>query len=98
MADYSIFWYDNSVLTSAGIALSLSYGVPVIARDIPAADDVRDGVNGYLYTNDSELSKILLDLPGKNKISQENIIKTIAERNSEYIAKRLVGLYKEICA
>ena len=96
LADYSIFWYDDSVLTSAGIMLFLSYGIPVIARDIPASDAIRDGLNGYLYANKEELTEILLRLPQKRKINPEDIIKTVSSQDSEYIAGRLAAIYKEI--
>lgn len=96
IADYSIFWYDDSVLTSAGIDLSLSYGVPVIARNIPAADIIRNDINGFLYNNKEDLAEILLNLPRRTKISPENIIKTVADRSSENIAICLAKVYKEI--
>lgn len=96
IADYSIFWYDDSVLTSAGIALSLSYGVPVIARNIPAAEDVKNGLNGYLYNDSQELAVFLSDLLNKPKPDPDAVIKSVLERNPKYIAKKLAVIYNKI--
>ena len=56
-ADYAIFWFDDSVLTSSGVILSLSYGLPVICRRIPTAEKIRDGVNGYLFDTADDLQE-----------------------------------------
>jgi len=75
-ADFSVFYYDDSVLSSGGIILSLSYGVPVISREFIGLDVVSPGKNGYLFHDDAELRSILLNLTisdiGKTEIKLHN--------------------------
>lgn len=95
-ADYSIFWYDNSVLTSGGIVLSLSYGLPVIARNISAADLVKDGENGFLFNNERELSDIIKKLSNTSKFDPDKIIGTVENLNWENIAKQFMTLFLKL--
>jgi beta-1,4-mannosyltransferase len=92
-ADYSVFWYDDSVLTSGGIPLSLSYGAPVISRNIPAAEGVKDGINGYLFNNINELSDIFKNLSISSQFDRYKIIQSIKSFDWANIAKETALFY-----
>jgi len=96
MADYSVFWYDDTVLTSAGLTLSLSYGTPVIVRDIPAAERVRDGLNGFLFNNADELADIFKKLPRTSRPSKEQVIRSIENESWALEAKSFMQLCADI--
>lgn len=89
-ADYSIFYYDDSELTSGGLILSLSYNVPVIIRKIPCAEIVTDEL-GYVYETDEELRHILehLEKPG-----ERDTIHSVIENSPEYTANKLKDIYE----
>lgn len=92
-ADYSVFWYDDSVLTSGGIVLSLSYGIPVIVRNISAADLVKDGGNGLLFNNEQELSDIIKNLPNVPKFDSDKVISTVSDFGWDKISDEFAKLY-----
>ena len=92
MADYSVFWYDDTMLTSAGVNLSLSYGVPVIVRDIPAADRVREGVNGFLFHDAAQLAAIFKKLPEVPPQPRDEIIHSIAGDDWAVLAPQFMDL------
>lgn len=58
IADCSVFYYDQSEMTSGGMILSLSYGVPIITRNIPAAEIVTVE-NGHIFKDEGELVETL---------------------------------------
>lgn len=91
-ADYSIFYYDQSEMTSGSIILSLSYGVPVITRNIPASEIINSS-NGYVFNSDSELEKILLGV-SVNRFDNMNIINTIKEHDWISVARQTIGVYR----
>ncbi|MEI9475379.1 MAG: glycosyltransferase [Deltaproteobacteria bacterium] len=93
VADYSVFWYDDSVLTSGGLTLSLSYGVPVIARDIYASDLVQRGRNGFLFDTPESLAEILIQLPTLDKPRQEDVISSVTHLDWQPIANRLMKVF-----
>lgn len=93
MSDYAVFWYDNSVLTSGGIILALSYGVPVIARQIPAADMIVHGENGLLYETAGELSSLLLELPTRERMERGHILESVKHQTWKEVARMTTALY-----
>ncbi len=94
-ADYSLFWYDDSVLTSGAVILSLSYGVPVIMRDIPAAEIV-SSENGLVYHTLDELVDILRLLSRTTKPAMENVVKSVASFDWLTTAGKTVAVYSAI--
>lgn len=72
LADYSVFYYGDSSLSSAAMMLSLSYGVPVITRNIPASEIIKEGINGYVFSSKNELKRILRNI--KKEIFDKNAI------------------------
>jgi len=76
VSDYNALYYAESSLTSASLLLSLSYGVPVIIRDMPAAEIVRDGENGFVFHGHDELVSILEKLPNVRLQRGDAIIRT----------------------
>jgi len=93
IADYSISWYDDSVLTSGAIILSLSYGVPVIARDIFAAELVQRGRNGFLFDTPESLAEILIQLPTLEKPLHKDVISSVTHLDWHSIANRLMKAF-----
>lgn len=96
IADYSVFFYDESEMTSGGIILSLSYGVPVISRSIPASEIVGQE-NGFVYDDFGGLVAIL------EKISKASagydrrvIIQNISKDSWSESAKKLVNIYEKV--
>lgn len=94
-ADFSVFWYDDSVLTSGGIILSLSYGVPVLARNLPASELIKDNENGFIYNTESELISIFNNLKPLQSDGQK-VISSVESLNWEFVAKRLADEFAKI--
>jgi beta-1,4-mannosyltransferase len=93
VADYSIFWFDDSMLTSGSIILSLSYGVPVIARDIYAAELVHRGRNGFLFDTPEGLAEILIQVPKFDKPRPEDVISSVRHLDWQTIGNRLMKAF-----
>lgn len=94
IADYSVFYYDKSEMTSGGIIHSLSYGIPVITRDIPASEII-SGTNGFVFKDQNELVKIL-ETGLRKKFDKNAIIDSIREYDRLDAAKKLIGFYREL--
>mgnify|MGYP001580632957 FL=1 len=95
IADYSVFYYDTSEMTSGGIIHSLSYGVPVITRDIPASEIISTD-NGFLFKNQEGLRKILEDGQLRKKFDKNVVIDSIREYDRMGTAKKLIDLYRKL--
>lgn len=91
IADYSIFYYDASELTSGGMILSLSYGVPVITRNIPAAEIITSR-NGVVYESFDELVSVLSTL----KAGFYDTIESVKAHSPEYISNELKKVYESL--
>lgn len=94
ISDYSIFYYDTSEMTSGGIILSLSYGIPVLSRAIPGAEMVR-GDSGFTFHNEEGLKIILVDILSRfeNKTS-DDIINIVRQFDWNLIATDLARIYR----
>jgi glycosyltransferase involved in cell wall biosynthesis len=96
ITDYSIFYYDESEMTSGGIILSLSYGVPVITRDIPGAEMI-DSNSGFIFKNQDELIDILSKLKSKaNNFKSGDIIDSIRQDSWDLVSGQLMKIYQRI--
>ncbi len=97
LANYSVFYYDKSEMTSGGIVLSLSYGVPVIARDIPGAEMVTIQ-SGILFDDESQLKEILTNLRSTSEISNstDDIISSVKNDSWDLVASDLWDIYRNI--
>ncbi len=93
-ADYGIFAYGGSSLTSGAIPLSLSYGLPVLIGDMPAAEYVMEGVNGYRWKTDAELDALLAALPGYPPLDRERVIVSVAPYSWEEVARQTIAVYR----
>lgn len=93
IADYSVFYYDASEMTSGGIVLSLSYGVPVITRNIPAAELVTKE-DGFVFEAEAGLEAVLTGLDaGYSEERRRDIIDRIRPHNWHFVAEKLTFLY-----
>ncbi len=102
MADYSVFYYDASEMTSGGLILSLSYGVPVIIRNIPATEIVTP-TEGFVFNNEKELEEIFVRIArestSKKSISDENrhaTINRIKNQSWSNSGQELIKIYGEL--
>ena len=93
-ADYALFYFDESELTSGSLLLALSYGLPVITRAIAGAEQVRAGINGYLFTNDNELTRILASLPPAPP--QTQVVASLQGTDYPSIERRYSELYTSL--
>jgi len=93
-ADYALFYFDDSELTSGSLILALSYGLPVITRAIAGAEQVRPGINGYLFTNDNELAHILASLPPAPP--QTQVIASLQGTDYPSVERRYYELYTSL--
>jgi len=96
ISDFSIFHFDDSMLTSASLLLSLSYGVPVITMPCYASEVIKNNINGLIYKNDNHLIELLETLPKKITFDTQKIINSVSKYNSIDVQKRLVTIYKEL--
>jgi len=95
LADYSIFYYEDSSLNSAAMMLSLSYGTPVIIRKIPASEIITKQ-NGLVFQTAEELKNILLSLASVQPFDHNAIIDTVAHQDWPTVASKLCRLYNEL--
>lgn len=96
IADYSIFYYDNSEMTSGGIILSLSYGIPVISRNIAGAEMIAER-SGFVFRNHNELVDILSNLKSKNNNFQSSdIIDSVKKDDWRSVSDNLINIYKKL--
>jgi len=93
IADRSVFFYDDSELTSGGIVLSLSYGVPVLSRDIPGAEIVKRGVNGELFDDEAGLARALASLHQATPAEREAARASAARSDWDSSAKKIYDIY-----
>ncbi len=92
VADYSVFYYDESEMTSGGMILSLSYGVPVITRNI-AASEIVTGSKGFIFENMANFIDILMHL---KQVKQYGIVDDMYQYNWANLASKLIETYKLI--
>ncbi len=96
LADYAVFYYDDSEMTSGGIILALSYGTPVIARRIPGAENVNE-MNGFLFDTYEEFVQILEGQSGqKRDFDRRVIIENIKNQSWSNSAKALAHIYGKL--
>lgn len=100
IADYSVFYYDDSEMTSGGVILSLSYGIPAIVRNIPAAEII-SAQNGHIFADENALSAIIKsisELPAQRPSpeGQRAIIETVRQDSWVSGANTLLRLYKAL--
>ena len=75
-------------------------GLPVIQRlDPDNKDQIKVGVNGYLFETDEEFGEIICKLATlseeERKCLAGSVRKSIEERSSDHIAKHLIRLYQK---
>ena len=95
-SSYSVFFYDDSELTSGGIILSLSYGVPIISRRIPAAEMVHEGQNGFFFDSVEKLSVLIEHLAKTIPPSSDQVFKSSDLTDWESVAHSYVALYDSL--
>ena len=99
IADYAVFYYDHSEMTSGGMILALSYGVPVITRNIPAAEIVSEK-NGWVFTTEEELEDIIARLNPVSAdcgaVASRDSIESVRGHSWQFVGKKLVSLYRSL--
>ncbi|MFH1178312.1 MAG: glycosyltransferase [bacterium] len=95
-ADYAVFYFDESSLTSGGVMLSLSLGLPVIARDIAGTEIIRTGENGYIFKDFSGLLEILKALPSMSLPSRESVLMSLHGTDFAEVERKYFELYDSL--
>jgi len=93
LADYSIFYYGESSLSSAAMIMSLSYGVPVITRNIPASEMIQDGINGFIFRTQDEMKTLLINLGQAPKLNRDVIMSSIDSQSWDLVAAKVIEAY-----
>ncbi len=97
-SDYSVFFYDDSELTSGGIILSLSYGVPIVSRPIPAAEMAREGQSSFFFDSVEGLSTLVERLAETVPPSPEQVFGSADLVDWDAVAHSYVTLYDSLYA
>ncbi len=92
--DYAVFFYDDSEMTSGGMVLALSYGVPVLTRQIPAAELITEK-NGKVFRSRSELVT-LLDGLTKHAYTADSVQNTVRGTEWSTVGKQLIRIYQSL--
>ncbi|HVU80071.1 MAG TPA: glycosyltransferase family 4 protein [Candidatus Paceibacterota bacterium] len=95
-ADYGVFYFDESELTSASVLLSLSYGLPVISRSIAGTEMIRDGENGFVFENDEDLAAIIKRLPQLKRPDPEAVAATLDGSDWQNVERKYLELYESL--
>lgn len=96
LADYSIFYYDDSSSTSGSLMLSLSYGVPVITSAALQAGVIIPNKNGYIFNTEEELEQILLKIDTLKLVNKQDIVRTMDDCSWSIIGAKLRKVYKQM--
>ena len=92
-ADYAVFAYGESSLTSGALILALSYGVPCIVSGMPADELVTEGINGYRADTEEELLEVIKHLPTLKPLPPEQVIASVASASWDSVARQTEALY-----
>lgn len=96
VADFAVFAYGETSLTSGALILALSYGVPSIVASMPADELVINGINGYRAGTEDELVEIIKRLPTIKPLSSERVVASIESANWENVAQQTEALYRSL--
>jgi beta-1,4-mannosyltransferase len=96
LADYTVFYYEDSSLSSAAMMMSLSYGVPVITRNIPASSIIVPKLSGFVFNCDEEFMSILIKLSNEPKPNRDGIIETVSRQDWQTVILKLKKTYVEL--
>lgn len=95
-ATYSVFYFDDSERTSGSLLVSLSYGLPVIARNIPGAEYVQDTSGGHIFNTTEELSTILESVVNNPRPNPEAVTSVVAPYGFPVIEQAYRDLYESL--
>ena len=95
-ASYSPFFFDDSELTSGGIILSLSYGVPIISRRIPAAEMALEGKSGFFFESAEGLSELIGRLSETIPLTPEQVLESVELPGWDTVARSYIALYDSL--
>ena len=95
-ASYSPFFFDDSELTSSGVILSLSYGVPIISRRIPAAEMALEGKSGFFFESVEGLSELMGRLSETIPPTPEQVLESVELPGWDSIARSYIALYDSL--
>lgn len=94
IADFAVFFYDDSEMTSGGMILALSYGVPVITRAIPAAEVIGE-TNGKVFADEAGLARILEELK-LNQYDPTRIMEGLRGTDWSTVGRDIVRVYTSL--
>ena len=94
--DYAVFTHSESSLTSGAVIVALSYGVPVIALPMPAAELVEEGRNGFVVEDKAALVALLKKLPSLPRMPQEKVVASVNAYSWERVGKETRAVYAQL--
>lgn len=95
LADYAVFAYGESSLTSGALLWVLSYGLPAIVGEMPASELVHDDINGYRI-QDRGLVQLIAALPAKPPMERDRVVASVEGYSWEVVAKGVTNLYASL--
>lgn len=76
-SDFAVIAYGDGALASAVLMMSLSYGVPALIAQMPAAEVVIGGVNGFHIPPEMPLTEFLAKLPLKPRLDRAQVARSM---------------------
>lgn len=95
-ADYAVFYFDESELTSGSLLLALSLGLPVIARDIAGAEILENGKNGFVFKNIPEMMDVFSTLGTKTIPPREHVLTSLHGTDFLEVERAYMELYDSL--
>ena len=96
LADYAVFAYGESSLTSGALLLALSYGVPSIVGRMHAAELITDGLNGFRAPDDASLLRTIVRLPSRKPMDHDDIVASVSDFGWDRVAQDTAALYRSL--
>jgi len=93
--NYGVFNYDSTTLTSGGIIMMLSHGVPAIAPDTCGAELIDPGRNGFLFEDEGALRLLFRTLPQRDPLPSSRIVDSVRDYSWERVARETREVYNE---
>lgn len=101
-ADVVVLPYRR-IYQSGVLLMAMSYGIPALASDLDAMKEVvNDGENGYLFKSEDKvdlanvLRHVLSDANGRQRVSNNALVKMKSEFNWMVIGKKIAQIYHSV--
>lgn len=96
IANYSIFYYDETTLSSGSVILSISYYTPVVARKSPAVRDIFKYNFCSIFEDTNSLIDLLQNVNKPNSSINKNIEAYLDHISPKKIQNKLLSIYRNV--